>query len=133
MTLVILINMFLLSCILSTALSLSCNEIQVLYGPMTSKLLINELSEFPHKTLINFQNYAEIINSLQILKILLIIDVSFEPCLYPVLDKISMQSKTIYLSLSPPSTQSFSPWRINLHNYYHEESAAIEKLIIYLK
>ena len=121
--------MVLLCIILSVVHSLSYNDTLVLSSPLTPELLLEELSNFPNKLLINSNSQKTLLESIILLDFVIMIDVTLQPSLYPLLDSIAIQLNTFYLSISPLSPKSYSPWRINLHNSYSEEANAISILI----
>ena len=114
---------------LSLAYSFSINDTLVLFTPLTPLSLLQQLSDFPNKLNINSNYQKELINSISKFEFLIMVDLTLQSSLYPLLDSVAIQLNTFYLSISPLSPKNYSPWRINLHNSYLEEAKAIGILI----
>ena len=121
--------MIVLYMFLSVVSSFSINETLVLSSPLTPLSLLQQLSNYPNKLSVNLQSQTGLLSLIVQFEFLIIIDITLQHNLYPVLDSIAIQTKTFYLSISPLSPKSYSPWRINLHNSYFEEARAIGILI----
>ena len=114
---------------LSLVSGFSINETLVLFSPLTPLSLLQQLSEFKNKLSTSSDCKNCVSSFITQFEVLIIIDVTLQPNLYPVLDSIAIQTNTFYFSISPLSPKSYSPWRINLHKSYLEEASAIGILI----
>jgi hypothetical protein len=108
------------------------NSILFLFGPNTPSSLINLLSDFPIKVSIDQNDDSSIQDALQKYDFSLIIDISFQPSLYILIDSIASSFNTIYFTLNPPN-EYYSPWRFYLHNSATQQSKAIKLSILNLK
>ena len=94
------------------------------------------LSQFPQTypaVSIELQNFPEVVAELLRIDFNILIDITLQKSLYPVLDQIASYFNSVYLSISPPSDHSFSSWRVNVHNSYTSEASAVAILLEYLQ
>jgi hypothetical protein len=108
------------------------NSILFLFGPNTPSSLVNLLSDFPTKLSIDQNEDGSIQDILKKYEFSLIIDISFQPSLYILIDSIASSFNTIYFTLNPPD-EYYSPWRFYLHNSASQQSNAIKLSILNLK
>jgi Receptor family ligand binding region len=118
--------------IIAAAWSLSIEDTVLVLSPNTPKGLSEELLDFNNRITINSKNPEVLIALLNAYDFKILIDITFQPSLFGILDTIASSTNSVYLSLSPTSDASYSRWRFNLHNWPFEESNAIFKLINYL-
>ena len=94
---------------LSLAYSFSINDTLVLFTPLTPLSLLQQLSDFPNKLNINSNYQKELINSISKFEFLIMVDLTLQSSLYPLLDSVAIQLNTFYLSISPLSPKNYSP------------------------
>jgi Receptor family ligand binding region len=112
--------------------ALSIDDTVLVLSPSTPKGLSDELSDFSKRVTIVSKDFEAVLSSINAYDYKILIDATMQPNLYNLLDTVAFELNTIYLSLSPTSSNSYSVYRFNLHNLASEESNAISKLIGYL-
>ena len=105
----------------------------ILSSSYTSPMLLSQFSAKYPVISISSQSPSELTSSLQNLEFDLILDLTLQQSLYPLLDQVSAYFGVVYLSISPPSALSYSSLRVNVHGSYQQEASAIANLLEYLQ
>ena len=107
------------------------DSILVCFSANTPQKLLDLFSDFTQNLNTSSETVAHEV--LIIETIYLIIDITKDSSLYPVLDQLSQQLNTFYISITPPSGQTTSSLRFHLHPGENQAVNAIFKLVKYLQ
>jgi ABC-type branched-subunit amino acid transport system substrate-binding protein len=104
-------------------------ESLLITGFNTPPSFLDELSDFSHQYNISSKSLKDIIEGLESLDFVFLIDATFEPLFYPLLNNLASYFDTFYFSLNPADADSWSFRRFNLHPSYLQQAKAIQNLL----
>lgn len=114
---------------ISAVRSLTLKQGVYLTSSLTPTSFHSNLSQFALHINISSTSSEKTIQLLEFQDFLYLIDATFDQSLFPTLDTLASQFDTVYFSMIPAFSSSFSPFRYFLHGFYSEEAEAIAKLM----
>ena len=103
----------------------------VCYSENTPQKLLDLFSEYTQR--LNLSSVSLQSQILAVESVLIIVDITRESGLYPILDQLSQQFKTFYVSLTIPSGLTHSSLRFHLHPAQWQVEKSIYLLVDFLK